>query len=147
MNIYWQWKIQLLDKKKKALPQHLYCDGVTLCKTLTISFWISLWRSVALLIQSCSFSPDSDVPPGVTGKDFMKQLKVFTFSAVREGIIGMRLMVMSVLHYLALTWFVYSTQSISFIGHHSEPSRGQTLLLCWGVDDQYRAKGKVHHHY
>lgn len=46
-----------------------------------------------------------------------------------------------------LTWFVYSTESISLIGHHSELSRRQTLLLRRGVDDQYRAAQRVQREY
>lgn len=65
-NIYWQWKIQLLDKT--VLPEARYCIVFTLCMTLSMSFWISLCRVAALLMHSCSFSADSDVPPEIQGK-------------------------------------------------------------------------------
>lgn len=54
-------KIQLLDKT--GASEAYYCDVFTLLRTLSVSFWISFCRTVALLIHSCSFCPDSDIPP------------------------------------------------------------------------------------
>lgn len=39
-------------------------------------------------------------------------------------------------HIFSLTWFVDSTQLISFIRHHSDLSSAQILLLIWGVHHQ-----------
>lgn len=58
-------KIQLLDKR--VVSESYYYDVFTLLMTLSMSFWISFCRPVALLIHFCSSSPDSDTPPD-TGK-------------------------------------------------------------------------------